>query len=236
MKSLASSSALIGLLATLGAASAPASAVVIESFDGGSWGAGWSNNAAGAVNAGAAHDGAFGVTLDGGVWTYNTDFQFGEGSKLSAWVKPTAGSNGRVYLGFGADANGAQSFVGATNTGDIRFQDNPGYGFIELNTSSFQWTVDSWYLMEVDWLSGGLAIGNLYAADGSTLLASVTQDNLPRTCGGVALRGFNGWDLDTVSVNPLGCGGTPVPEPGSLALIALGLVGVGFRFGQRRKG
>ena len=205
-----------------------AQATVIESCDSGAWGAGWINaSSAGTVTSAAAHGGGYGVNLDGASWTYNTSLSFVPGESLSAWVMPTAGSAGRVYLGFAASSTGAESFVGATNTNDIRFQDNPGYGFTELNTSPQTWTDGQWHLMTVDWLASGTAVGKLYASDGTTLLDSVSQTGLTGTGTGIALRGFGGWYVDTVSV------AKTVPEPATVALMGLGLAGLGWA--RRRK-
>lgn len=204
-----------------------AQAAVIESFDSGSWGAGWSNTGAGVVNTASAHDGTYGVSMDGSSWTYNTSILFAPGGTLSAWLRPTQGSNGRFYLGFGADGSGADSFIAATNTQDIRFQHNPGFSFNELNFSSQSWS-NSWYFMSVSWHNDGTAVGNLFGSDGTTLINSVTQSGLTRSTTGIALRGFGGFDVDTVSVAAL------VPEPESYTLLLAGLGLLGF-MSRRRK-
>jgi hypothetical protein len=223
---------LLPLLVAAALAPAAASAAVVESFDSGSLSAGWIGDA-GFVSAAAAHDGAYGYVLDNSTWMYNTSVATNEGSKLDAWIRPHVASvggpyapdTGRLYLGFGAGATGTQSLVAATNTGDMRFQDNPGYEFVQLNASAQSWK-NQWYRLEVDWRSDGAAVGNLYDADGTTLLNQVTQSGFSRHDGGVALRGFGGFDIDTVSVSP-------VPEPATYAMMLAGLGFFGFT--ARRK-
>jgi hypothetical protein len=205
-----------------------ASAAIVESFDDGSWGTGWSNTGAGSVTTSSAHDGAYGVSLNESAWTYNTTIIFTPGQTLSAWFRPTSSSNGRFYLGFGANELGADSFVAATNTQDIRFQNNPSFDFEELNIEPQQWSTD-WYLLSVTWNSDGSAKGSLFASDGTTLLNSVSQSGLNRSATGIALRGFGGFDVDTVSV-------TAVPESSTLALFVAGLaVAVGASQHRRRQ-
>ncbi len=197
-------------------------ATIIEDFESGSFGSAWVNVSGGfgSVNSSAAHDGSFGVTDPG--WSYYTgaDGQVSEGSRISAWFQA---GNGRFYLGFDADGSGGSSFVSATNTGDIRFQENPGYNFVELTTSATVWNIGSWYFAEVLLGTGNVAIGNLYSSDGTTLLNSVSQTFSGGFGGGVAIRSFGGFNIDTISVDS-----TTVPEPTPLALFGLGLAGIGF--------
>lgn len=192
-----------------------AQANVVESFESGNWGSSWNGGAtAGTVATTAAHDGNFGVELEGSAWAYNTSIAFTQGQTLSVWLRPS-GNWGRFYLGFGTDASGTDSFVSATNTSDIRFQHNPFFDFEELNTSPQTWN-NHWYLATVTWNTDGTALGQLFDADGTTLLNSVSQSGLTRTGTGVALRGFGGFSVDTLSV-------TSVPEPSSIALLLTGL-------------
>lgn len=221
---------IVSVAATCLLLSAAAQAGVVESFDTGAYGAGWAFNN-GTVTAAAAHDGGFGLSLNlsGGNstnWNYNTSITVSEGDVLSAWVR--LHGSGRVYFGFGADAGGTQSLVAATNTAQEIFQDNGGYGFSNIGTTPFGFVSDKWYRLEIDWMAGGNAIGNVYDSDGTTLLSSLSQSGLPRASGGIALRGFPNVDIDTISVNGA------VPEPMPLALLALGLTGAALS--RRRKG
>lgn len=217
---------LLGVFITVLATMNTANAAVVESFESGSWGPNWSSTAAGVVTASSAHDGQYGVALNGSSWTFNTGITFTPGNELSAWVRPTSGSSGRFYLGFGADASGASSLVAATNTGDIRFQDNPNFSYTELNTSSQTWS-SQWYKVSVIWNTDGSAIGRLYGSDGSTLLNTVNQTGLTRSATGIALRGFGSFDVDTIAVSAV-----PEPETYAMLLAGLGIIGASMR---RRK-
>ena len=212
------------ILAVLFAGSA--NAAIIEDFETGGFGADWVTvDVGGSVNTSAAHDGSYGFTDPG--WAYYTgaDGVVSEGSILSAWFQ--AGT-GRFYLGFDSDSSGSKSFVGAPNTGDIRFQDNPNYGFVELTTSSQSWQRGAWYFAEVIFEAGNTAVGNLYASDGITLLNTVTETYSDSFDGGIAIRSFGGFNIDTISLTT-----ASVPEPAGMALFALGLAGLGF---ARKKG
>ncbi|HFQ80608.1 MAG TPA: PEP-CTERM sorting domain-containing protein [Desulfobacterales bacterium] len=207
-----------------------ASATMIEDFESGSFGAGWVTvGGFGSVSTSAAHDGSYGVTDP--EWTYYTgaDGQVSEGDSISAWFK--AGT-GRFYLGFDADGSGGDSFVSAPNTSDIRFQENPGYGFIELNTSSQSWNIGNWYFAEVLLGPGNTAIGNLYGSDGTTLLNTVSHTFSDGFGGGVAIRSFGGFNIDTISVNSA----APVPEPATMLLFGIGIAGLaGSRIRRKKK-
>jgi hypothetical protein len=114
----------------------------------------------------------------------------------------TRGGTGRFYLGFDATAAGAKSFVVSFNTNDIRFQNNASYGYTELSTASQTYVAGRWYRMEVEILSGGVAVGRLYDSDGSTLLNSLSHNFGTIGTGGVAIRSFLGVDGDTLNHCP----------------------------------
>jgi hypothetical protein len=181
------------------------------------------------ATASAAHDGPYGLEATSGCWAYRDDaaVTVSQGDTISAWINFNDTADARAYFGFGASDLGTLSFVLAPNTGDIRFQENQGYGFTELDTSAQTFLADTWYLAEVIWGLGGSLTGNLYASDGITLLNSVTSASTLYSTGGIAFRGFGGVKaFDSIST-------VGVPEPGTLALFGLGLLGLGMT--RRRK-
>ncbi len=180
---------------------------VLEGFESGVWPApGWSGSTVGTVSAASAHDGTYGIRDPAASaylapWSYRTDVSVGTvGDRITAWARPGPGT-GRAYIGFAASASGCKSFVAATNSPDIRFQDNPDWDFVELNTSEQSFTVGRWYKMEIEFTASDTVVGRLYDQDGTTLLNSVTQVYTSSLVGGIALRSFgDGFDMDTVSI------------------------------------
>ncbi|MDZ7802600.1 PEP-CTERM sorting domain-containing protein [Thiohalophilus sp.] len=228
---------LLAIMACCGLVLTSARAVIIDDFEDGNIteysSTGTSLAATGIVDGSHAQAGSFGLGMgtDLGLqndWLYRTDISISEGNVLSSWVR--FGNSGRAYLGFGADANGTQSFVLAPNTEDIRFQDNFGYGFSELDISSQTFSFNRWYRAEVIWSTGGAVTGNLYDSDGTTLLNTVNSSVSYSSTGGLALRGFSNVSFDTIELNP-----AAVPEPATLALMALGLFGIGITRNNRRR-
>ncbi len=132
----------------------------------------------------AALGGALGV-IGQGAWMENSAARAEEWTTFSLWTQ--AVSSQRTYLSFDSTAAGCKSFVFAPNTGDIRFQDNPGFGFVELSTTPFSGQTGTWSRMEVRLRPGGVAEGRLFDMGGAEL-ASVTENFGSFGGGGVALR------------------------------------------------
>jgi len=171
----------------------------LEGFEAGTWPVSpWvsAGSGGGTVSGAAAHDGSYGITDPD--WYYETATTLGStGDLLRAWVR---GGTGRSYVGFAASASGCKSFVVAQNTGDIRFQENAGFGYSELSSSSTSIASGTWYLMEVEFLGGGSVVGRLYASDGTTLINSVTHSYGSIPVGGVCIRSFSGFAIDTIQI------------------------------------
>jgi hypothetical protein len=145
------------------------------------------------ASAAAAHDGAWGVSVDSaGGWRFRDDtgVEVAQGDVISVWVNLGSRPTGRAYFGFGATAAGTMSLVAAANTQDLRFQANPNYGFIALNSSPQVWLPNKWYRMEIIWEVGGGLTGNLYDSDGVTLINTVSDVDNTFASGGIAFRAF----------------------------------------------
>jgi len=168
---------------------------MIEDFEGGMpwpW-APWviTGGVSGGTTAGCAHDSLSGaVDLSPG-WSYRTDISVGmPGCRLSLWVRPDS-SGSRSYMGFGATSAGAWSLVAAPNTVQLIIQQNSNYNYLNIASVSQAYVPGSWYKLEVVFGDSGFVTGNLYAADGTTLLNSISTmiSGLPQA--GVALRNFH---------------------------------------------
>lgn len=173
----------------------------IETFDTGTWPwSPWVTHASGGSISTVAHDGPRSVSDPG--WHYRTDVSVGTvGDRLEAWVRSTSSTSGRVYLSFDASATGARSFVVGPNTGEMLFQDNPGYMYTALTTATLTgYTSGRWYRMEVEFLGGNQVVGRLFDSDGVTLIGSVSHTYADPSVGGVAIRSFSGFYIDSIQV------------------------------------
>ena len=217
-----------------------AQANTVEAFTGGQLSAtGWSTligTDASAYGISAAPDGSYGIALSDETWSYNTNIQFLPGDMLSAWINPgpstTASNNaqgGRLYLGFNASATDAYSFVAASDTNQLGFQDNVGYSTPSFSGSTAQSYLDQWYYMTIGLsANGSSATANIYDADGVTLLSSVTETGLSSSNTGIALRGIGGAAITSLSI-------TAVPLPAAFWLFAP-VSGFLLMLSRRRKG
>lgn len=173
---------------------------MIEDFETGGWPkAPWVVSAGGVLSPAYAHDGSYGLSDPG--WAYRTDVSLGNpGDSLSWWVRPTSSTAGRAYLGFGASASGCWSLVAAPNSGELLLQLNSPYASYTVVAEAPQaWVAGKWYKAAVEFSSGGTVTGKLYDSDGTTLLNSVTYTGVTGLPGGVAIRSFGDFALDTIA-------------------------------------
>jgi hypothetical protein len=171
----------------------------LEDFEGGVWTApGWDLVSSGGTISTEAYEGSYSVEDPG--WHWHTEYVWGEpGAVLEAAIY--AGGLGRAYLGFSANDDGCRSFVVAPNTGDIRFQQNDGYGYAELTTESYSFALDQWYWVQIENIDGYTMEGRVYASDRVTLLTSVSHTyDTEIEPGGVAMRGFSNFNFDAIQV------------------------------------
>jgi hypothetical protein len=180
---------------------------VIEGFESDRWPAtGWSGSTLGSLGTGYAHDGAYGIrdpgaTTDVGLpWSYRTDVSLGlVGDRITVWVRATK-EDSRVYIGFAGSASGCKSFVAAPNTSELLFQDNANWDYDELDRPEQRFTPGQWYKMEIELGTSSTIVGRLFDQDGTTLLNSVTQTFTTSLEGGLALRSWGDFEIDTLSI------------------------------------
>jgi hypothetical protein len=188
--------------------------VVVENFEP-SWpkGAPWASGGgsySGTASATCAHDGSLGYAAPANtpIHYYRTDVSVGApGDKLSVWFRTTASgslsTSGRVYLSFGATSSGAYSLVAAPNTSQLMLERNMPYGtYTALATKSRTWATGVWQKMVVTFGAGGAITGTIYAADGTTVVDSVTATVAGFAPGGVGIRAF-GYTASTMCVDTI---------------------------------
>jgi len=213
---------------------------IVEAFTGGQLSTpGWSNGIGADASiylSTAAPDATYGIALSESQWSYNTNISFLPGETLSAWINPgptpTADNNaqgGRLFVGFDAGANGAQSFVAASDTSQLGFQDNTGYATPNFSNSVAQTYQDQWYYLTIALSAdGSTATASLYDMDGKTLLSSLTETGLSAaTDNGIALRGSGAAAITSIAI-------TAVPVPGAIWMFASAMGLFGF-VAKRRK-
>lgn len=152
----------------------------------------------GASSAACAHNGTLGYqpAASNPIHYYRSDVTVGAaGTKISVWFKTNGtglSTSGRVYLGFGANASGTWSLIAAPNTNQLYFERNAPYGtYTSLTTKTRTWATGVWHKLEVSFAAGGVATARVYAADGTTVLDTLTATLAGFTPGGVALRAFH---------------------------------------------
>ncbi|MCH8274686.1 MAG: PEP-CTERM sorting domain-containing protein [Armatimonadetes bacterium] len=180
--------------------------------------------------AGAAHDGLLGamfVGAGGPTFYYDLARVTSAGFQYRAYVRhPSGGATGRFYLGVNASAAGTWTAVVGDNVGgQIILQENAGYGFANRATAAFLPARDTWYQLELDWDAAGNMTVRIYDEPGTTVLAATAPFATGLVgSGGLAMRGFNSWQADTIYV---------VPEPATMFILGAGLLALGAR--RRRK-
>jgi hypothetical protein len=155
----------------------------------------------------ARHDGNLGLQGSNGTdWIFRNDSgsHVQAGDRLTVWFQFHTSASGRGYFGFGATSGGTLSLVTAADTSQLLLEDNTGYGFTTIGSVSQTYTVNHWYLLEVDWGSTGNITGKLFDSNGTTLLNSVTATDTAITSGGIAFRatGSGVKYFDTVQRTP----------------------------------
>ncbi|MFT4623241.1 MAG: hypothetical protein ACI8PZ_001897 [Myxococcota bacterium] len=171
----------------------------VDSFEAGVWPSeGWIAREPGGSISEDCVEGAFCVEDPG--WHYKSRPVWGEpGNTLSARVR-LGSEDGRVYLGFEAGISGTKSFVLAANSAEVQFQDNIGFGSIELAAAPADFEVGRWYLVEVQSLGGGTMEGRLIDEDLDSLLVLLRHTYDDVELGGTAIRAFGGNRIDDLGV------------------------------------
>jgi hypothetical protein len=187
------------------AAGQVACAQLLEGFEHGNPGL-YSSSAGGTfeITAAARHDGARGAHFGtSSSFFYRAAVQTQAGNTYRAWVR--LGASTRAYMGVDADAGGAFSVVLASNTNDLRLQDNTGWGFTEITSVPFTPDPGRWYQLELQWGANGRMVGRVYD-EGGKLLRETAPHNSGRVgSGGVAFRSFgSGADIDQFRI-PTDC-------------------------------
>jgi hypothetical protein len=109
--------------------------------------------------------------------------------------------NGRLYVGFDSNAGGTRSFVLASNTGDIRFQENIGYDYTELDMVPSALTLGAWYTFQILIIDDYTVEGMVYDPDTLDVISTLTQVYTePHVGGGIALRSFGSFYIDQLAV------------------------------------
>ena len=179
---------------------------VIENFESTeTWNFTGANSISASRTKAAAHDGTYGLDdSNGNDWIYRTGGAdtVSAGQTISVWLKFAGSADGRAYFGFGASNAGTLSVVAAPNSNQLILQSNASFGFNDLASVPATYQANQWYRVEVDWSTTGAIVAKVYAADGTTLLYSVSARTTSITSGGIAFRATGSdkyWDTVTVT-------------------------------------
>jgi hypothetical protein len=157
------------------------------------------------ITAAAAHDGSLGFSDPGdGDWYLRLDSaaQVNPGDTVSVWTQFAGTANGASAFGFGTTQNGTLSAVLSAATGQLLIQSNAGFGAgTTLASVGQSYQANQWYLVKVQWGTSGTVTVQLFAANGTTLLNSVTAVTHDTTPGAFAFRATGSTKyFDTVTV------------------------------------
>jgi hypothetical protein len=191
---------------------------LIEGFESGTWPHSPWITAGSTVGAltNLAHDGSHALTDPD--WMYRTDVSIGNGvNSLSWWVRP---GGGRAYLGFAATSSGCWSIIAAPNTAQFLLDQNPGYNTYNVISSANQaWQAGAWYLVTVQFNSPSNITCYLYASDGVTLLNSISYASSTSLVGGIAMRSFAGFCVDTITSGSALGGTVPISPTNTTSFV-----------------
>ncbi|MFO0560348.1 MAG: hypothetical protein U0269_20190 [Polyangiales bacterium] len=151
-----------------------------------------------ALSATCARTGAMGLEPGSDLVWKSTPVVGAAGTRASVWMRAVA--SGRAYLVFGIAGTTGFALAAGPNTSSIIWQQigsittSPTY--TDLATAAYSFTAGQWYRLEVVFDGTSTVRGNLYGADGTTVVWTGTRALPSAVNGGVGLRSFNGLCLD----------------------------------------
>lgn len=148
-------------------------------------------NGASVKSKASAHSGMFGLYCQNYSFLKRYDLQIGlPGQVISCWFRIHGKTN--AYLGFGQSSMGngyGYYLVLSPDRNSFDFRKSADYTYPNLKTISQTYQLNVWYRAEVVFNTTTNITGNLYAANGTTLLNSITVEIPELLPGGIAFRG-----------------------------------------------